>query len=197
MLTFGPPPVRESRSLAVARPAEHRAESTPALKGVQHDSGEVRALLLPGRKDAGENLGHLGATLCLVSSRNLTAENQGPQLPLGQVVCSVHPFLEEECEQIGLMLAHPLGNLEVLSVGDVACQEFADSVYSGLRGNCDRLRVEYALYAKYGPGRAAKPGTSNHEKGVAIDFKNTPGAWDWLKKNAQRFGLKNLPSELY
>lgn len=54
------------------------------------------------------------------------------------------------------------------------------------------------LYQKYlnGTGNlAAKPGTSNHESGLAIDFENTPGAFAWLKKNSTRFGLKNLPSE--
>lgn len=54
------------------------------------------------------------------------------------------------------------------------------------------------LYQKYlnGTGNlAAKPGTSNHESGQAIDFKNTPGAFAWLKKNAEKFGLKNLPGE--
>ena len=54
------------------------------------------------------------------------------------------------------------------------------------------------LYAKYKAGTgnlAAKPGTSNHESGLAIDFTNTPGAYDWLAKNAGKFGLKNLPGE--
>ena len=54
------------------------------------------------------------------------------------------------------------------------------------------------LYQKYlnGTGNlAAKPGTSNHESGLAIDFTNTPGAHAWLAKNAGRFGLKNLPGE--
>ena len=54
------------------------------------------------------------------------------------------------------------------------------------------------LYQKYlnGTGNlAAKPGTSNHEGGLAIDFTNTPGAHAWLAKNAGRFGLKNLPGE--
>lgn len=54
------------------------------------------------------------------------------------------------------------------------------------------------LYQKYlnGTGNlAAKPGTSNHESGLAIDFSNTRGAYAWLKKNAGRYGLKNLPSE--
>ena len=54
------------------------------------------------------------------------------------------------------------------------------------------------LYAAYKNGTgnlAAKPGTSMHEKGLALDFSNTPGAHAWLKKNAERFGLKNLPSE--
>jgi D-alanyl-D-alanine carboxypeptidase len=54
------------------------------------------------------------------------------------------------------------------------------------------------LYDKYKNGTgnlAAKPGTSNHESGQAIDFTNTPGAHAWLAKNAGRFGLKNLPGE--
>lgn len=52
------------------------------------------------------------------------------------------------------------------------------------------------LYNKYGPGRAARPGRSNHESGNAIDFTNTPGAFNWLKQNAGRFGFYNkIPSE--
>lgn len=62
-----------------------------------------------------------------------------------------------------------------------------------------RSRAEQeVLYQKYlnGTGNlAAKPGTSNHESGQAIDFKNTPGAFDWLKKNAEKFGFQNLPGE--
>lgn len=54
------------------------------------------------------------------------------------------------------------------------------------------------LYQKYlnGTGNlAARPGTSNHESGQAIDFANTRGAHAWLARNAGRFGLKNLPGE--
>src|SRR5215510_15785142 len=49
----------------------------------------------------------------------------------------------------------------------------------------------------------AKPGTSNHERGLAIDFTyngqsinshDNPG-FRWLNANAARFGLKNLASE--
>ncbi|MDQ7826559.1 MAG: D-alanyl-D-alanine carboxypeptidase family protein [Candidatus Eremiobacteraeota bacterium] len=59
-------------------------------------------------------------------------------------------------------------------------------IISGFRSRGE----QEALYAKYGPGRAAKPGTSNHEKGLAVDFANTPGAYKWLSKNASRFGLQ-------
>ncbi len=59
-------------------------------------------------------------------------------------------------------------------------------IISGFRSNAEQKQ----LYAKYGPGRAAKPGTSNHEKGVAVDFANTPGAYKWLDKHAAEFGLK-------
>jgi LAS superfamily LD-carboxypeptidase LdcB len=51
----------------------------------------------------------------------------------------------------------------------------------------------------------AKPGTSNHERGLAIDFtyngrsietQSNPG-FRWLAANAARFGLKNLPKEAW
>lgn len=49
----------------------------------------------------------------------------------------------------------------------------------------------------------ARPGRSNHERGLAIDFtyggrticcRSNPG-YQWLAANASRFGLYNLPSE--
>ena len=52
----------------------------------------------------------------------------------------------------------------------------------------------------------AKPGTSNHQMGLAIDFSTlpaTPGpisgnpVWDWLSKNAAVFGYKNYPAEAW
>jgi len=45
----------------------------------------------------------------------------------------------------------------------------------------------------------AIPGTSMHEKGLAIDFNacstRTTGCYRWLAVNAAEFGLINLPSE--
>lgn len=45
----------------------------------------------------------------------------------------------------------------------------------------------------------AKPGTSMHEKGLAVDFTNcatrTTACYKWLAKHAATYGLKNLPSE--
>ena len=65
--------------------------------------------------------------------------------------------------------------------------------------SANRSRAEQErLYQAYlnGTGNlAAKPGTSNHEKGQAIDFTNTPGAFNWLAKNAEKFGFKNLKGE--
>ncbi|MBI3257760.1 MAG: D-alanyl-D-alanine carboxypeptidase family protein, partial [Actinobacteria bacterium] len=49
----------------------------------------------------------------------------------------------------------------------------------------------------------ARPGMSQHERGLAIDFtydggvitsRSNPG-YRWLAANAGRFGMKNLPSE--
>ncbi len=49
----------------------------------------------------------------------------------------------------------------------------------------------------------AKPGSSMHERGLAIDFTNRGSlisshsnpAWQWMAANAGRFGFSNLPSE--
>jgi len=45
----------------------------------------------------------------------------------------------------------------------------------------------------------ARPGGSNHERGVAIDFNNcsshSTACWQWLNQNAARFGFFNFPVE--
>lgn len=49
------------------------------------------------------------------------------------------------------------------------------------------------------------PGYSNHGMGMAIDFQGLPSTpspgsgkiWDWLAKNAKRFGYKNYPHEAW
>lgn len=47
------------------------------------------------------------------------------------------------------------------------------------------------------PGEVAYPGTSNHETGNAIDFADTPGAWDWLAQHASEYGLHNYAPEAW
>lgn len=44
----------------------------------------------------------------------------------------------------------------------------------------------------------AIPGTSQHERGLAIDFTcNSDACWNWLRNNARNYGLINLPSEYW
>jgi hypothetical protein len=66
-------------------------------------------------------------------------------------------------------------------------------IKSGYRTHAEQTE----LWHRYGrdTARVARPGTSNHEHGDAIDFKNLPGAWAWLKRNANRFGFKNYDPE--
>ena len=68
------------------------------------------------------------------------------------------------------------------------------------RQNCGSSN--YAIY-QASPGSCspptARPGTSNHERGLAVDFRScsTRGTacYQWLAVNAARFGFYNLPSE--
>ena len=53
-------------------------------------------------------------------------------------------------------------------------------IMSGYRTHAE----QQALWnANPNPMFVARPGTSNHEKGNAIDYVDSPGAWSWLKKN--------------
>jgi hypothetical protein len=64
------------------------------------------------------------------------------------------------------------------------------SITSGFRSRAEQEKL-YAAY-KNGTGNlAAKPGTSNHESGEAIDFGGGQAAYDWLAKNASKFGMYN------
>lgn len=72
------------------------------------------------------------------------------------------------------------------------------------RNNCGTS--DYAIYqmpASSCRPPTARPGTSMHERGLAIDFtyngriigSRSGPAWDWLNANASNYGLFNLPSE--
>jgi D-alanyl-D-alanine carboxypeptidase len=62
----------------------------------------------------------------------------------------------------------------------------------------------YAIYempASQCSPPTARPGTSLHERGLAIDFDDCATRatvyFRWLVDNAKRFGLRNLPSEAW
>lgn len=70
------------------------------------------------------------------------------------------------------------------------------------------MAQQQALWARYGRPQAAPPGTSNHQAGLAIDYGGGPCAykagiatcprskiWVWLKANASRYQLSQVPHE--
>jgi hypothetical protein len=63
------------------------------------------------------------------------------------------------------------------------------------------MAEQQALWNQYGPPRAAPPGYSNHQNGIAMDIGGIGGrgtrADAWLRNNAGRFGFRNLPSEFW
>ena len=73
---------------------------------------------------------------------------------------------------------------------------FADSFRS--------MAAQRQVYAQYGSGRAAAPGYSNHQMGLAVDIQlqsnngaTRPGdpTYDWLVANAKKWGITKLTSE--
>jgi hypothetical protein len=72
------------------------------------------------------------------------------------------------------------------------------------RANCGTSN--YAIYqapSSYCSPPTARPGTSMHEQGLAIDFTSSSGGtigsgsggYRWLKSNAANYGMYNLPGE--
>lgn len=94
--------------------------------------------------------------------------------------------VERQGKKIGAQIAQKFDEM----VAAAARDGVKLTISSGLRTRAEQEKL-YAAY-KNGTGNlAAKPGTSNHESGEAIDFGNTSGAYEWLKKNAARFGFFN------
>ncbi|HEY9765446.1 MAG TPA: peptidoglycan-binding protein, partial [Chroococcales cyanobacterium] len=67
-------------------------------------------------------------------------------------------------------------------------------IVSGYRTHAEQQAL---CDANPNPMFVARPGTSNHEKGNAIDYLDSPGAWSWLKRNSTRFGFYNYPAEAW
>lgn len=69
----------------------------------------------------------------------------------------------------------------------------------------DKSKVDDLQYLKtanngmFSP-RTAKPGTSNHENGLAVDFAmlGKPKTYAWMKENAHKYGwVRTVPSEIW
>lgn len=105
-------------------------------------------------------------------------------------------------------IAKQLGNL--LNAADAAGLNLGGSGYRDINDQIALRRAhcgtsDYDIYQK--PAfqcrpPTARPGTSNHERGLAVDFTwngsiVTRGtkAFAWLQANAGRYGFRNLPSE--
>lgn len=77
-----------------------------------------------------------------------------------------------------------------------------DEQVSLRRSNCGVS--DYSIYkasSKSCIPETARPGESNHEEGLAVDFNNSgnknTAVFKWLSTNAGRYGIKNLPSEAW
>lgn len=147
--------------------------------------------------------------------------------PLARVVWNT---LGSTSEQVAVSLSTDASEAGMVTVGGITVSEAigddleallnaaaADGVAltgSGWRSTDEQIELrrqhcgtsDYDVYQRP-PGECspptAIPGTSNHETGLAIDFRDGDGvslSWGspgfaWLSENAGRFGLYNLPSE--
>jgi hypothetical protein len=112
----------------------------------------------------------------------------------------------------GITVASSIGNnlAALLNAADAAGLSLSGGGYrdsaqqiATRRNNCGSSN--YDIYTKPASSCSpptARPGSSMHERGLAVDFTNggrilsrSNPAYGWLKANASRFGFYNLPSE--
>ena len=79
----------------------------------------------------------------------------------------------------------------------------------GVNSGFRTMAKQRELYARYlnGGNLAAKPGYSNHQSGAAVDIAvgvsasnpavGTGAAYNWLSKNASKFGFKRIAAEAW
>lgn len=94
---------------------------------------------------------------------------------------------------------NPFFAARLLSMINAAPPELQSQIRfgSGLRTNAEQQAIYEGALKKHGPDSvgqwAARPGFSNHEKGVAADLRyGSDAARQWVHANANRFGL-NFP----
>lgn len=75
-------------------------------------------------------------------------------------------------------------------------RETGQKAQFGETGRGHDLQAQYYReFKRTGQGRAAPPGMSRHEKGLATDIPNGPFQ-NWMHRNASRFGLEGLRPDL-
>ncbi|MGH2783437.1 MAG: D-alanyl-D-alanine carboxypeptidase family protein, partial [Thermoleophilaceae bacterium] len=133
------------------------------------------------------------------STNSATCHAAGPGAePAGQLV-------EVQGIVVDASIAADLDAL--LAAADAAGQYLTGSGYRSYDRQVELRQAHcgtshYAIYempASQCSPPTARPGTSLHEQGLAIDFadcstRSTP-CWRWLNSHAARFGFYNLPSE--
>jgi hypothetical protein len=110
----------------------------------------------------------------------------------------------------GIGLTSPLWAEQVQALLEAAAADGVTLTGSSYRDRASQVLLRrahcgsshYAVYempASQCSPPTARPGTSMHERGLAIDFHHcathSTVCFRWLSDNAHRFGLKNLPSE--
>ncbi len=83
-----------------------------------------------------------------------------------------------------------------LAMAEAAAEDGVELwITSGFRSQ-EEQRAFYQAYREGWGNRAARPGHSNHQSGAALDLYVGGGVYDWLARNARRFGFRRtVPSE--
>jgi hypothetical protein len=119
--------------------------------------------------------------------------------------CAVSNFPSTSSESSnGLLVVNSRVSGVIYAMSAAAKEDGVDfSAASGFRSM--KLQECLAAGGCGAAGPAATPGYSNHQMGLAIDFNNVPSTaapgsgptWNWLAKNASKFGYKNFPDEAW
>lgn len=110
----------------------------------------------------------------------------------------VTAYINGRAQQISVV---PVGNGQYMRAD--AAQQYKRMVADAGRAGVNlsstsgfrTMAEQQVLWNRYGAGRAARPGYSNHQNGISMDIGGVNGygtaAFNWLRNNASKYGFRN------
>lgn len=201
---------RQARRDRLSDRQDDLAEQREQLDGARAEKGDLLERLAALRTEAQEqtDLARIGleAALAHVASQQEAIDAAIAAAQAGQVPNGFSLDGQPLCDAAGITVTCELAPRVILMVA-AAAEDGVTLSGGGWRSTLQQIQLRmahcggdvYGAPASSCSPPTARPGSSQHEMGQAIDFEDcstrATACYQWLAENASHFGFENLPSE--